>query len=451
LPERAILRVDDSAGALVFLMKPQAQALSTADLGLDPRLGARAAELEAAAAAKAPARIFIYGINYAPELIGVGRYTGELGAYLAGQGHQVEVVTAQPHYPGWAVKAPYANRYSVERSPGHSITRCPLLLREDMRGIWRILAPLTFALASAPVAIWKILTTRPDTVLCVEPTLFSAPFAVIAAKLVGARTVLHVQDLEIDAAFAVGHVGGGWLKSLANAFEALTLKPFDAVVTISDRMRQRLCAKGVRPDRALVIRNWVDTARIKPIAGPNRFRRELGLADDATVALYAGNIGAKQALHIVLDAAERLVDRDDLVFVIAGDGPERARLMARGLPNVRFLPLQPEALFPELLAAADVHLLPQAAGAADLVLPSKLGGMLASGKPLLVQADPGTELHGFLEGAAILAPAGDAAALAEALGGQARDCERTSELRRILAMELSATKILPDLSMVLSR
>jgi colanic acid biosynthesis glycosyl transferase WcaI len=309
---------------------------------------------------------------------------------------------------------------------------------------------LTFAVASAPVAIWKILTTRPDTVLCVEPTLFSAPFAVIAAKLVGARTVLHVQDLEIDAAFAVGHLAGGWLKALACGFEALTVKRFDAVVTISHQMRRRLTDKGVRQERAVVIRNWVDTGKIKPMAGPNRFRQQLGLSDQTRVALYAGSIGAKQALHVVLDAAERLTDQPDLVFVIAGEGPERARLIARGLPNVRFLPLQPEALLPELLAAADVHLMPQGAGAADLVLPSKLGGMLASGKPLLVQADPGTELHRFLDGAAMIVPSGDAAALAQALKEQAPDAANIAELRQLLTLELSSAKILPSFLSVLT-
>jgi colanic acid biosynthesis glycosyl transferase WcaI len=137
-------------------------------------------------------RVFIYGINYAPEPTGVGRYTGELGSYLAQQGLEVEVVTAAPHYPGWAVQGGYRNRFSVERLDGARVTRCPLLLRIEMRGVWRALAPLTFALTSAPIAVWRIFTTRPDIVLCVEPTLFSAPAALLAAKIVGARTVLHV-------------------------------------------------------------------------------------------------------------------------------------------------------------------------------------------------------------------------------------------------------------------
>jgi len=397
----------------------------------------------AAALVKPDARILIYGINYAPELIGVGKYTGELGAYLVEQGHPLEVVTAAPHYPGWSIKPPFKNRYSVQRSPGLRVTRCPLVLNKNMRGIWRIIAPLTFALASAPVAIWRILTTRPDTVICVEPTLFGAPFALVAAKMIGARTILHVQDLEIDAAFAVGHLSGGWLKSLAKLFEEATLKHFDVVVTISEQMRLRLQTKGVDEQRLCIIRNWVDPTKIKPMQGPNRFRQELGLDDSVFVALYAGNIGAKQALHIVREAAVRLEDEPNIVFVVAGEGPERAKLMAGAPRNMRFLPLQPEVLLSELLAAADVHLLPQDSGAADLVLPSKLGGMLASGKPLIVQAADGTELHFFLNGAATIVAAGDATALADAIRIRLPDTPAVKARRQTLVDELSVVTILP--------
>jgi colanic acid biosynthesis glycosyl transferase WcaI len=402
------------------------------------------------AAAASPARIFIYGMNYAPEPIGVGRYTGEIGAYLVNQGHQVEVVTAAPHYPGWSVKPPFSNSFSVERAPGLRVYRCPLALHRDMRGFWRLLAPLTFAFTSAPVAAWRILTIRPDTVLCIEPTLFSAPIALVAAKLVKARTVLHVQDLEIDAAFAVGHLTGGWLKAVARMYERFTVRRFEAVVTISEEMRCRLRFMGVRQERSVVIRNWVDLTRIRPTPGPNRFRLQLGLTNEHLLALYAGNLGPKQALQVVLDAAERLVDRPEVVFVIAGEGPELARLEARSLPNVRFLPLQPEALLAELLAAADVHLLPQDAGAADLVLPSKLGGMLASGKALLVQADEGSELYRFLSGAAIIVPAGDADALAGAIRAWKPDSPRSAQRRQDLALEMSAATILPRFRKVLA-
>lgn len=359
-------------------------------------------------------KIFIYGMNYAPEMIGVGRFTGEIGAYLAANGFAVSAVTAPPHYPGWQAAPPYrASRYSREIRDGVKIWRCPLLLRAKMHGIWRLIAPLSFALSSAPLALWTMMAHRPGTVLCIEPTFFVAPLALLG-RLTGARVILHVQDLEIDAAFAVGHLKGGLLKTAVLRIESWLLRRFAAVITISGQMQEKLIAKGVPRERIGLVRNWVDLAKIKPIQGANRFRDELRLSGGDFAVLYAGNIGAKQALGVVADAARLLNGMKRVHFVIAGEGPEKARLIesCAGLPNVHFLPLQPEERLCELLNLADLHLLPQLSGAADLVLPSKLGGMLASGKPVLATADQGTELHEVLKGTAILVPAGDAAAMA---------------------------------------
>jgi colanic acid biosynthesis glycosyl transferase WcaI len=219
------------------------------------------------AAAGKPRKILIYSINYAPEMIGVGRSTGEIGAYLDENGFDVSVVTTPPHYPGWRAFPPYsAWRYASETRAGVKILRCPLLLREKIHGIWRLLAPLSFAMTSAPVALWKIVTQRPDIVLCIEPTVFAAPVGLLS-RLMGAHAVLHVQDLEIDAAFAVGHLKGDLLKKIAAALESWLLRRFSSVITISEQMRKRLIAKGVAPEKIGLVRNWVDLTKIKPLAG----------------------------------------------------------------------------------------------------------------------------------------------------------------------------------------
>ncbi len=369
-------------------------------------------------------RIVIYGINYAPEPIGVGRYSSDIGDYLARQGVQVEVITAVPHYPGWAVRDNYRNRYSVEQKSGVRITRCPLILRSDVRGFWRLVAPLSFAITSAPVALWRIFHTRPDVVLCIEPTILAAPAALLGAKFVGARSVLHVQDLEIDAAFAVNHLRGNTLRRCALWFEKIILRAFDQVITISNRMAEKLVAKGLPERKVGLVRNWVDLEKLRPLSDVSQFRMELGFPAGKFIALYAGNMGPKQALPIVMEAAKLLVHEPNIMFVLAGEGPEKKRLREQfgDLPNIRFLPIQPEERLCELLSLASIHLLPQDRGAADLVLPSKLGGMLASGRPCVVMADAGTELYEFLSGSAVLLPPGDAAALAAVI---ATICHRT--------------------------
>lgn len=382
-------------------------------------------------------------MNYAPEIAGVGRYTGEIGEHLAAQGHQVTVITTPPHYPGWRCRPGYSNGWTRETLAGVTLYRCPLYLHEQMSGVRRMLAPLSFALSSAPVALWRILRQRPDVVLAVEPTLFVAPVALLGARLVGAKAVLHVQDLEVEAAFAVGHLDGGSLAArLAAWFDRWAARAFDRVITISNRMAGKIAAKGVPAEKIAVIRNWVDIDQIRPDLDAGAYRRELGLAPSDFVILYAGNLGAKQGLGLLIEAARRLAARPDIVFVVAGDGPMRPQLEAAAaeLPNLRFLPFQPEARFGEFLRVADLHVLPQERKAADLLLPSKLGGMLASGRPIVVTADEGSELATFLGGSCRLAPPGDPDALAAAIADAAAAPPDPAAERGRLALAASLSK-----------
>jgi colanic acid biosynthesis glycosyl transferase WcaI len=284
--------------------------------------------------------------------------------------------------------------------------------------------------------------------MCVEPTLLSAPVAMLTARLVGARTLLHIQDLEVDAAFVFGHIHGRLIRRAAGAVERLVLNCFGRVVTISAKMREALLAKGVRSEKVEVLRNWVDVEAItpQPAGAPNMFRDQLRIDNDQFVVLYAGHIGVKQALDVVLEAAASLMDSATIRFVIAGDGPVKARLQKNfgELTNVDFLPLQPAERLQELLAMANLHVLPQHKGVADLALPSKLGGMLASGRPILAMADPGAELFQILSGVAILTPPGEAVALASAIRAAASAdlSQHVAEGLRLAEM-LDAKRLLP--------
>ena len=403
-------------------------------------------------------RILIQAINFAPEIIGCGAFTSDLVRHLARAGHMVEVVTAPPHYPGWYVRKPYhALAYVRETVDGVRITRCPILMKTGANGIWRLIAPLTFSISAAPALFWRILKFRPDVVLCVEPTLFAAPATVLAAKITGARTLLQVQDLEVDAAFEVGHIKLKQFRGFAHFCERILLRAFDKIVTISEKMRVALVAKGFDERRVSVIRNWVDLSRIAPHerGASNNFRFDLGFRAEDFVVLYAGHLGVKQALDCVIDAARRLKGDKRIRFVIAGAGPALGRLkaLAADLPNVSFLPLQPVERLSELLAAADVHVLPQHQGAADLVLPSKLGGMLASGRLISATAEAHTEIAELLTGIALLSPPGDGAALARSISDasqmSAADYKERTDRGTALAQTLSAERLLVDFEQLL--
>jgi putative colanic acid biosynthesis glycosyltransferase WcaI len=419
---------------------------------VDPKMQATGLSGGNADADTGSRKILIHGMNFAPELLGVGRYVGQLAEYLTIQGESVEVITTVPHYPGWKRLPPYRRaRYYSEYLGGVKIVRCPLILHPSGRGIWRLIAPLSFALASAPIAIWRIFRKRPNVVICIEPTLISAPFSALAAKLVGARRILYVQDLEIDAAFNMRHLKNSFLKQLAKMYERILLQRFEFVITISRRMSEQLVRKGVRADRVTVLRNWIDTSKIRRLDGPNYFRQQLGLTEDDFVVLYAGQIGPKQGLHIVVEAAKQCRDNPAIHFVIAGEGPLKATLVKNhsDLNNLHFLPMQPEQRLCELLNLASIHILPQERDASDLVLPSKLAGMLASGRPILVTADPETELHDLLHGTAIIVPPGETKTLVAAI--KAACAQRPFEARNpsSLIREFSASLILPEFHRVI--
>jgi len=204
-----------------------------------------------------------------------------------------------------------------------------------------------------------------------------------AAWFAGALSWLHIQDFEFDAAIELGLLPH-FLSGPARRSERFLLRRFQAVSSISPRMVDRLEGKGVPRERTAMFPNWVDTRRIRPDADGAAFRAELGIGADTVVALYSGNIGEKQGIEQIATAAKYVSENrgpgdPPVRFVLAGAGAGREvieqAVRAHGLGEDAFtlLPLQPEEKLPVLLAMADIHLLPQRAEAADLVMPSKLG------------------------------------------------------------------------------
>ena len=381
----------------------------------------------------APPRILIVGLNYAPEEVGIGPFTQGMAEGLAGLGFAVEAVVGKPYYPQWRGVAGYAGGgWARSTENGVSIERCPHYIPRDPTGLKRIVHLASFALAAlgpAMRAARQPKAARLEVVICIAPALLSVPVAWIAAKLAGAKLWLHVQDFEVEAAFATGLVGGeGWVARLARGLESTLLRLADTVSAISPQMCAKLVAKGIDPARVIEIRNWANAPAPDPQAGAS-YRAQWGLGL-RKVALYSGNIANKQGIEILVEAARLLTARSDIAFVICGEGPNRARLelLAAGLDNVAFHDLQPAGRMGELLGLAAVHLLPQIAGAADLVLPSKLANMLGSGRPVVATALPGTGLHAEVEGCGISVAPGDAQALADAIVVLIDDPARSAQL-----------------------
>ncbi|MFC0590020.1 WcaI family glycosyltransferase [Novosphingobium aquiterrae] len=371
-------------------------------------------------------RILVVGLNYAPEPVGIGPYSQGLAEALAAQGREVAVICGQPYYPRWQRYPGFSAGWTKAYEGGVSVTRCPHYIPAQPGGLKRIVHLASFALSALPAALRAALRgkgARPHVVIAVAPALLSVVTAWLAARIAGAKLWVHVQDFEAEAAVATGLLRRDSLPArLALWCERHILRLADRVSTIGPQMASRLVAKGVAPSRVTELRNWADARFIPDPAGAAQLRSQWGLGT-RTVALYSGNIALKQGIEVLVDAARLLQDRTDIAFVICGEGPSRAVLEhhAAGLDNLQLRDLQPAARMGAMLAMADLHLLPQIAGAADLVLPSKLTNMLASGKPVVATSEPGTGLSAEVDGCGVMSPPGDPAALAQSIAALADD------------------------------
>ena len=351
-------------------------------------------------------RILINSLNYHPELTGIGKYTGEMAEWLSQHGHEVRVVTAPPYYPEWEISKEYSSLfYRQELIEGVKVWRCPIWVPRYPSGLKRILHLVSFAISSFPIMLSHIFW-RPNIILVVEPPLFCTPTTLITALLCRAKSWLHVQDFEVDAAFDLGILKSTRFRRLVLKAESWLMNRFDRVSSISEQMMLRLSNKGIATDAQILFPNWVDIDHIYPLENPSTFRKKLEIAESNIIFLYSGNMGEKQGLEIIVEAAQRLYEHKNISFVMCGQGAAYSRLreLAKGLNNIYWLPLQSLEQLNDLLNMADIHLLPQKVDAADLVLPSKLTGMLASGKPVLATAIEGTQISKVLEETGIVVP-----------------------------------------------
>ena len=354
-------------------------------------------------------KILIYGLNYHPELTGIGKYTGELAEWLAKRGHKVRVVTAPPYYPEWKVDRNYSTaRYRKEILNGVDVFRCPLWVPKKLNGLTRILHLLSFALSSFFVIIY-LSSWRPQIVINIAPAFITSFVTLFCSLFYDAKNWLHIQDFEVEAAFNLGILRLSKLKKIAEQFENFIFKNFDCISTISFSMLNKLYQRGIDDSVTYLFPNWIDANKIFPLKGYNSIRNELGLHHENIVALYSGNMGEKQGLEILVDVARKLETNSNIKFILCGEGPAKTKLksLSSGLTNVVFLPLQPRRKLNLLLNIADIHLLPQKSEASDLVMPSKLTGIFASGKPVISITNSDTEIGRVVKGRGIIVKPGD--------------------------------------------
>ncbi|SOE09318.1 Glycosyltransferase involved in cell wall bisynthesis [Streptomyces sp. 2323.1] len=373
--------------------------------------------------------VLVVSTNYAPEHTGIGPYSTQIAEHLAASGADTHVLAGMPHYPAWRVAEGYRGRWRMqERRIGVTVHRRRHTVPPRQTALRRAVfeaSILAHGLVAPPRGV------RPDVVLSQMPSLAGGVLGGRLARRAGVPHVVVVQDLMGAAAAQSGIQGGGRAAAVAGALEARILRGADVVGVVHESFVDRVTAMGVPRARVHVVPNWTH------VKGPRGDRAEtrarLGWQADETVVLHAGNMGLKQGLEVLVEAA-RLADQEaaPVRFVLMGDGNQRAHLqqLAAGSSALTFLPPADAEEFPEVLAAADVLAVTQKASVLDMSLPSKLTSYFMTGRPVIasVAAEGGTAQEVLRSRAGtVIAPEDPKALLAE-VRALAADPEGASRL-----------------------
>jgi len=337
--------------------------------------------------------ILVLGINYSPELTGIGKYTSGMVEHMVSEGISCTVVTAFPFYPQWHVQHPYKNRFFKKEVNGLlTVYRCPFYIPRKPSGVKRMIQDITFLFSSAIILLKLIFSKRFDTFITIAPPFHLGFAALLFRFFRNTRVVYHIQDLQIDLAKELQMIKSGKLLKWMFRLEKYILGKADHVSTISEGMINKVKQKHDIP--VIHFPNWVDTQLFYPLPDKMMLKKKWGFRSDDHIVLYSGNIGEKQGLDNILYVAQRC---HNIQFVICGTGAYKSRLLElsaiMGLQNVHFLPLQPIEEFNNFLNMADTHLILQKKNAADLVMPSKLTTILSVGGNIIATASEGTSLY----------------------------------------------------------
>ena len=327
-------------------------------------------------------RVLIIGLNYTPERTGIAPYTAAMAQRLAARGDEVRVLTTFPHYPEWHFTDGSTERTKRTDEGGVKVMRIRHKLPKQGSSISRFRSELSFGFR-ALFARWN----NPDVVVLVSPAMFASALLALRVRLrPKRRMVVWVQDLYGPGVRETGAGDRfGMAERVVEALERNLLKNANGVAVIHDRIVDDLADLGIDKNKIEVVRNWshVDTTSH---TGRAQTRRRLGWRDEETIVLHTGNMGVKQDLGNVIEAA-RIADADDLPmrFVLVGDGNCPAALVrtAEGVGHLSVLDPQPMSRYMDTLRAADVLLVNEHPSLRSTALPSKLTSYFASGRPVL--------------------------------------------------------------------
>jgi colanic acid biosynthesis glycosyl transferase WcaI len=402
-------------------------------------------------------KITVCGINYSPELIGIAVYNTDFCKFMAGAGHQVTVVTGFPYYPGWRKRPGDSGKlYATEKSDRATIQRCWQYVPAKPAVFNRMVHEASFTLTSA---IKLLFLPAPDVYVVISPPLLLGLVAAFLSMIKRRPFLYHVQDLQPDAALRLGMLKPGLLADLLFAISYFAYEHAARVSSISKAMCDSIQSQGVSAAKVIYWPNWVDISSASEVQRRGAWKERFGIPSAKRIVSYAGNIGAKQGLEMLIDAAAVVQEtHPDVLIVMAGDGAaadDMRRICAeKRVENVLFQNVLSKEDHAALLTDSDLCVIPQKRGSSAAFLPSKLLKILAMGRPIVTNADSDGALYAAVAegGFGVCAEPGDPKSLANAIIELLSNPERLAKLGSAgqqYVMQFERTNVLSRIEKVL--
>ncbi len=397
-------------------------------------------------------RLLVITPHFEPDTAPTGIIVTSLVEQWAKQGHQIEVITSLPWYENHEVENHWKGRlFRREEKESVTVTRLHPFPQDKNKLFRRLLSFLAFSFLAVIASVLK--RGSFDAVVALSPPLTLGNVGKVAAVRHRCKLILNLQDIFPDVAVALGKIKSRSSIELLEKYEKFTYSGSDAITVLSKDLEENVNRKIERikiPPQMEVIPNFLISSSIKPQDRLTRYREEHQLGEKFVV-MYAGNLGNSQSFELITDAARRHDERDDIVYVVNGGGvmSDQLKQQASELKNLVVVDYQPIERLSEVLATADLHLVPLRAGLGDMSVPSKIYSVFASGRPVVASVDPGTEIERIVtesEGG-IAVPPDDFDAfihVLEGLIGNSELCEEMGKRARIWLENCYSSETIAD-------
>jgi len=362
--------------------------------------------------------VVFFNRSFYPDMAATGQLLTELCEGLATQyGFQVSVVAGPPYHPQ---TAEFKARFPLaqENHNGIRIFRSHSTTLPKHKAICRFTNYMSYFLSSLLAGLYL---KKPDIIVSLTDPPIIGLAGLLWARIYGAKFVFWCQDIFPEVALLLEDFRNDILNRILEKINQLLLHEADKTIAVGETMMRRLVETKNAPEQKIqVIHNWADCEKIHPINGSNPFRSQYGL-NDKFVVMHSGNIGLSQDIEKLIECAKILRQKKHIVFLIIGEGNKKAELQRKAkelrLDNVIFLPYQPKELLTYSFSAADLFIISLKKGLGGYIVPSKLYGILASGRPFVAAVDSDSEVATVANryNCGGLCPPGDPRALASAI------------------------------------